>query len=488
MMNLVIRLTKDSYKMRLRGLLILMLAILAVVPAAAQSEFAFIRVGHFVSDGPVVDVYVDGELSAAEGLAFGDVSPWMAVPAGTDGVAVTVQGQTVDTAIASVAGLELAAGTWVTVSVIGTLADDTLALQPAFEDYRTAVKDGTARVTLFHAMNGMSGVDLVRGGTSMIDTVAFPNPERNSDGAASVDLLAGTVDFAITGATNNSAVIVNIPETELPDGGFTSLFIYGTLNEPLYSVQVVTPEEVTLVGTGSALTTETFVFDPEAADGGPVFAEGTVAFIRAGHFGADAPAVDVYLDDEATSITALEFGTVTDWIAVPAGEYTVNVTTEGGTPDKAVISLEGLELAPDSWTTLSAVGSLGADTLTLQAAVEDYKTAIEAGKTRISVFHAMEGMSGVDLVRAGVSLLDTVAYPNPARGNDGQASVDAASGTVDLAITAAGRADAVIAALPAVELVPQGYVAIFVYGTLDAPLSVVVPVTAADVTLLRRTN
>lgn len=108
--------------------------------------------------------------------------------------------------------------------------------------------------------------------------------------------------------------------------------------------------------------------------------------------------------------------------------------------------------------------------------------------TRVSVFHAMEGMTGVDLVRNGVSLIDTVAFPDEALGNDGQASVEVASDTLDLQITAAGRADAVIVTIPAVTLEPNTYVAIFVYGTLDAPLYSVVTINEAAVNLLRRTN
>jgi hypothetical protein len=486
--------------MRLRGLLFLILGMFAVLPAAAQSEYAFIRVGHFSSDAPAVDVYLNGELSDVLGLAFGEVTPWMAIPAGTYSIAVTTVGQSVDIAVATLEDVELAAGTWATISAVGTLADETLALQPAVEDYATPVAEGSARVTLFHAIEDMSGVDLVRDGAPMINTVAYPNPERGNDGAASVDLLAGTVDLAVTGATDNSKVIISIPETELPDGGYVSVFAYGTLEAPLYSLQTVTPEEVTRVSAGSALTTETFVFDPNAADEAddaddvdveaaqPDIEAGSVAFIRAGHFGADAPAVDVYLDDEATSITALEYGVVTDWIAVPAGEYTISVTAEGGTTDEAVISLEEVELAADSWTTLSVTGSLADETLALNPAVEDYTTAIAAGSARVTLFHAINGMSGVDLVRDGAPMINTVAYPNPERGNDGAASVDLLAGTVNLAVTSATNNNVALVSIPETVLPDGGYVSVFAYGTLDAPLYTVVTVSGADVEQLRSGN
>jgi hypothetical protein len=233
--------------MRLGGLLFLILGMFAVVPAAAQSEFAFVRIGHFSADAPVVDVYLNGELSDVQGLAFGEVTPWMAIPAGTYSIAVTAEAQSVDIAVATLDDVELAAGTWATIFAVGTLADETLALQPAVEDYATAVADGTARVTLFHAIDGMSGVDLVRDGAPMINTVAYPNPERGNDGAASIDLLAGTVDLAVTSATDNSVALISIPETVLPDGGYVSVFAYGTLDAPLYTLVTVSDADVDLL-------------------------------------------------------------------------------------------------------------------------------------------------------------------------------------------------------------------------------------------------
>lgn len=473
--------------MRTRILLfiVLCLTVLGVLPAAAQ-DYAFVRVGHFAGDAPAVDVYLNGQLTTVQGLTLGDVTPWMAVPAGSYSAAITVGGAALDTAIATVDGVDLAAGTWATISAVGSLGEDTLTLQPAVEDYDTPIEDGISRVSVFHAIEGMSGIDLVRNGASMIDTIAFPNAALGNDGSASVELLAETTNLAISAAGRPEAVIVSIPEVVLLEKGYVSIFVYGTLQAPLYSIQTVTPAEATLVTTGNTLTTETFVVDPATVEqAAPIV--GGVAFVRVGHFGSDAPNVDVYLDGTLTSVTDLAYGSVTDWMPVPAGEHTVEVTVTGAPVENAVMALD-VELNADSWTTISAVGTLGADTLTLQPATEDYKTVIDTGVTRVSVFHAITDMSGVDLVRNGVSLLDTVTFPDVNLGNDGMGSVEVAAGTVDFAITGAGRADAVITSLPGLVLEPNSYVAIFVYGTLDAPLTTVKVITEAEVNLLRRTN
>ena len=56
-----------------------------------MSETASLRVLHFSSDAPTVDVYAAGGL-AVEGLAFTSGTPYLDVPAGTLPVAVTVAG------------------------------------------------------------------------------------------------------------------------------------------------------------------------------------------------------------------------------------------------------------------------------------------------------------------------------------------------------------------------------------------------------------
>lgn len=467
--------------------LVLCLTLVGALPAAAQ-DYAFVRVAHVAGDAPAVDVYLNGQLTAVQGLTLGDVTPWIAIPAGSYSVAITVAGAALDTAVASLEGVDLAAGTWATVSAVGTLAEDTLALQPAIEDYATPIEEGTSRVTVFHAIQGMTGIDLVRNGASMIDTIAYPDAALGNDGAASVELLAETVDFQISAAGRPDAVIVDVPEVALLDSGYVSIFVYGTLEAPLYSIQTVTPAEVTLVSTGNVLTTETIIVDPAMVEGQTDIPAGAVAFVRVGHFGSDAPNVDVYLDGVLTGVVDLAYGSVTDWVAVPAGEHIIDVTVTGAPVENAVITLEDVTLEPDSWTTISAVGTLAADTLTLSAAVEDYATVIAEGVTRVSLFHAITDMTGVDLVRNGVSLLDTVAFPDPALGNDGAGSVEVASGTVDFAITGAGRADAVLASVPALVLEPNTYVAIFAYGTLEETLYTVKVISETDVNLLRRTN
>jgi hypothetical protein len=50
-----------------------------------------------------------------------------------------------------------------------------------------------------------------------------------------------------------------------------------------------------------------------------------MAYVRVGHFSADAPEVDVFVDGEA-AFTGIEYGDVSDYEALPAGEHRVRIS------------------------------------------------------------------------------------------------------------------------------------------------------------------
>jgi hypothetical protein len=59
---------------------------------------------------------------------------------------------------------------------------------------------------------------------------------------------------------------------------------------------------------------------------GSAMANGSqMAYVRVGHFSADAPEVDVFVDGEA-AFTGIEYGDVTDYEALPAGEHQVRIS------------------------------------------------------------------------------------------------------------------------------------------------------------------
>lgn len=488
-----------------RLLLITIVLALGLLPLAAQEASAYVRAGHFAEDAPAVDVYVN-ETLVAENLSYGEVSVWTAVPVGTVSVAVVATGEALEDAVSTLRDVILEEGDFVTVSAIGLLDENTFRLQPAFEDYQTPIATGVTRLTLFHAIRDMTGVDLVRNGqTVLLSTVTYPDLALGNDGASSVEAAAGTYNFTITGAGRINAVLTEVNELELPAGAYVSIFVYGELDAEEITVEVVTAEDVEAVTSGETLMdetdttpeeptsteepadtdTDTSETDVSAREAEFVYTDGDAAYIRAAHMVEDAPAVDVYFDGLLTGVQSLEFTDVTDWSAIPAGTYDIAIVPAGEAVESAVLTLEEVEFLADSFTTLTALGALEDNTFGVQAAIEDYATPIEAGATRLTLFHAIRDMTGVDLVRNGQTvLLSTVTFPDPALGNDGAASVEAAIGTYDFTITGAGRINAVLLEIPEVELPAGAYVSIFVYGTLDDENYVIKTVTADEIEAL----
>ncbi|WP_027119088.1 DUF4397 domain-containing protein [Natronorubrum tibetense] len=70
----------------------------------------------------------------------------------------------------------------------------------------------------------------------------------------------------------------------------------------------------------------------------PEDAEAGSAFVRVAHFSPDAPAVDIYADD-APLVENVSFGDVSDYLAVPAGEYTLSIRPAGD-PETEVASFD----------------------------------------------------------------------------------------------------------------------------------------------------
>ena len=167
------------------------------------------------------------------------------------------------------------------------------------------------------------------------------------------------------------------------------------------------------------------------------------AHIRVAHFSPDTPAVDVYLDGELSDVQQLEFPSVTGWIDVPAGTYSVAVAPAGTSVDDAAIGPADLTFDADSWTTIAAVGSLEDGTLAPALFTENYSN-IPAGSARVGLFHAIAGAPAVDVLVDGSAVVTQLAYPNTQAGNDGFFEVEVPAGTYDVQVVSSDGGDVLI--------------------------------------------
>jgi hypothetical protein len=142
----------------------------------------------------------------------------------------------------------------------------------------------------------------------------------------------------------------------------------------------------------------------------PVFAqESDMAHMRVAHFSIDAGPVDVYVNGEAV-LTNMSYPDVSNWIAQPAGTYSVAVAPAETSLEEAVIGPLDIELAADDWITVAAIGLAGNNTLTAQVLVEDF-SPMNGGEARVSMFHAAASLPPVNIVAGEATLVTQLGYP-----------------------------------------------------------------------------
>lgn len=209
----------NKKKVLLLALLTALLVSLVPAVSAQNVGLARVRVAHFSPDAPAVEVYLNGENSGIQTLAFGDVSGWVELPAGTYSVAVAPAGTSAEQAAIGPVSLPLRAGTWTTVVAIGSLANGTLTATTVAEDY-SALKSGESRVTVFHGIEDAPAVDVILpDGTKLVSNLAFGK-------SAELTVPADTYNLNVVAAGTTGPAVISLPNTSL--SGQTYYFVAAT--------------------------------------------------------------------------------------------------------------------------------------------------------------------------------------------------------------------------------------------------------------------
>ena len=158
----------------------------------------------------------------------------------------------------------------------------------------------------------------------------------------------------------------------------------------------------------------------------PVAADSHEAWVRVVHASPDAPNVDIWVDGE-TVLTDVPFTAVSDYLALPAGTYNIQVTATGDTTP--VIEAD-LTFEVGTKTTIAAHGLL-AD---ITAAVFADDTEVADGQAKLRAIHlSPSAPADVDIaVHGGDVVVPGLAYPEAS----GYLTLDA--GDYPLEIRAAG--------------------------------------------------
>jgi uncharacterized surface protein with fasciclin (FAS1) repeats len=198
------------------------------------------------------------------------------------------------------------------------------------------------------------------------------------------------------------------------------------------------------------------------------------AHIRVAPFSPDAGSVDVYLNGQLSALTEVTFGTVSDWIEIPAGTLNVSFAPTGGTTSRGT----GNSIAAGSWVTVAAMGTAEAQRMMVRFIVEDF-SPIREGVARVSFLHAVEGAPVVDILANGELLVATLGYPRSLGNNDGFDTREVGAATYDLQLVPTGATEPVLLERTDVPLVSGMNYLIAATGTPTNMQLVIVPTDVA---------
>jgi hypothetical protein len=203
----------------------------AVVPAV-DAALAGVRVGHFSADAPNVDVYANG-IAILTDVAFGDISDYLYVPAGTYQVQVVPAGASLDEGPLVIdAPLTFKGRTLTTVAATNELASITPVV---ISDKPEPVAD-QAQVRVVHLSADAPKVDVAADGSSVKEAIFKNLKYGKAKGYATVP--AGEYDLEVRPAGKKKAAF-DIPAITLEAGKSYSAMAIGQLGGGSFDVILV---------------------------------------------------------------------------------------------------------------------------------------------------------------------------------------------------------------------------------------------------------
>ena len=208
-----------------------------------------------------------------------------------------------------------------------------------------------------------------------------------------------------------------------------------------------------------------------------VGAQDETAKVRVLHGVGDAPAVDVYANGEEL-IDALAFASITDYAAVPAGEYLIQVVPDGATLEEGPIVIEAtLPFEEGTMTTVAATGTLAGEAGIIPQVVSDMPEPNAEG-VQLRASHFSFDAPAVDIAPVGGEpVLTEVPF--------GATSdyLDLPAGALDLEIRGAGSPDAVFT-IPTLDLEAGNSYSAYAIGSFEEGTFTVVPALDASVEMM----
>ncbi len=352
--------------------LVMMLVPGATSPAAAQEETAeadaTIRVVHGSPGAPDVDVLLDGQ-PILENVASGSATEYVTISPDEHRLQIVPTGQTADAALVDET-LDAAPGQAYLAAVYGLLND---IQGDVYSVDLSEIEPGNARVRLINLSPDAGDVDLTEtGGDEWFGNVAL--------GAAADyrDIAPGSYSADVRG--DEDRVLRTIANLEFAETRVYDVIAIGQLADDSLGIQAL----------------ETIV-SPPCAEVLGLEAAGGDACVRLVHAAPDAPAVDIYLND-AQVAQGLEFGSATEYVAVPSGGGRGIRSVAAGGPAEESILDASLDFDPGQAYEILVTGA-GTDLGYTTTGVD--LRPVAAGQARVRVIHASPDAGAVDIGLTG---------------------------------------------------------------------------------------
>lgn len=324
--------------------------LLAVGTGVFAQDNAMVRFVHAIPGAATVDIYVDGELTATN-VEFGGATAYINIPAAQHQITVTPVGATT-----SLWEQNFTPGAAKAYTLVASSFDEPVEFT-VYEDLLEALPLGEARFTTIHAIADGPAVDVVLDdGRPLVLEQTYDQPFGTLD----VPVFSYNLAVVPTGESVDNAILT-LDDVALNTGTSYMLLLYGT---------AANPQSTLLSATTQA----------ESADSG---------FLRLVHAVPDAPAVDIYVGDAgvlaATLSNPADGSNSTGYIAVPAGDYSVELRA-AGTEDTLLTT----DVSVNSGEYTSAVALGTADDLTIRV-LNDNVASLAANEALLRVINAGTG-------------------------------------------------------------------------------------------------
>ncbi len=295
----------------------------SVTAAAANDQTVDVQIFHGATDAPAVDVRTGGS-NLVESLSYGEGTTTISVPAASYVIDIAPAGA--DPIVSYTADLSGLGGASLMVVASGFLDPSANQNGPAFGLW-VATADGgslielpvytaptTATIQIIHnaADPGAAEVDVYLGTEKALDNFAFRTATPFIEVPANTDIVVG-----VAGPDSESSADILAPFTVNLAPGRYVIVANGVLNPDNFAANADPAAAPIAFNLYSVTDVRESAIDDQ-----------TVEFI-AFHGATDAPAVDIRYQN-MNLVESLSYAQVSEYIAVPAGSYVIDIAPAGG--------------------------------------------------------------------------------------------------------------------------------------------------------------